>query len=245
MSHASDEQALDTPIMKRQIAWPAVIRSLIHGAMRHFAIVSRTAVLGLAGWVLFGVMTPGAQGLPEWPENGHIRVLEAEQLSKDAAEAKYVELLDKLVAGYQRSGALDVDYRSWKRVSPTPYLSDPHGLRYVNVYVNSAGEEFGHATRDNPLPVGARLAKDSFSVIHGGATSRGPLFLMEKMPAGFWPEAGDWRYTMIMPNGKLFGTTKGTGSAAVEFCATCHEKAAARDFLFDLSDPAVKVAPKP
>ncbi|MFQ5745262.1 MAG: hypothetical protein ACE5HV_17025, partial [Acidobacteriota bacterium] len=50
----------------------------------------------------------------------------------------------------------------------------------------------------------------------------GPLFLMEKMPAGFSPETGDWRYTMIMPNGSVFGATKGRNADKVQFCADCH-----------------------
>jgi hypothetical protein len=45
---------------------------------------------------------------------------------------------------------------------------------------------------------------------------------MEKMNAGFNAESGDWRYTMIMPNGAVFGTTKGAGADKVAFCIGCH-----------------------
>jgi hypothetical protein len=45
---------------------------------------------------------------------------------------------------------------------------------------------------------------------------------MEKMQAGFSPATGDWRYTMIMPNGAVFGATKGKDAAKVQFCADCH-----------------------
>ncbi len=56
----------------------------------------------------------------------------------------------------------------------------------------------------------------------GGQLSAGPLFLMEKMNAGFNADTGNWRYTMIMPNGSVFGTTGGAGSAKMRFCADCH-----------------------
>jgi len=59
-----------------------------------------------------------------------------------------------------------------------------------------------------------------------GQVSAGPLFIMEKMQAGFYGDSDDWRYTMVMPNGKVFGTTQGDGSAKVEFCIGCHISAA-------------------
>ena len=46
--------------------------------------------------------------------------------------------------------------------------------------------------------------------------SRAPLFLMEKMPAGFSYVTGDWRYIMIMPDGSLFGETRGDGAVTLE-----------------------------
>lgn len=73
------------------------------------------------------------------------------------------------------------------------------------------------------MPAGAILAKDSFTVTRGGEVFAGALFLMEKMAAGFDPESHDWRYTMIIPDGSLFGTTNGEGSERVSFCVTCHE----------------------
>jgi hypothetical protein len=56
---------------------------------------------------------------------------------------------------------------------------------------------------------------------------------MEKMSAGFSSETRDWRYTMIMPDGSLLGTTGGDGSERMVFCASCHETAGAgQDYLF-------------
>jgi len=57
--------------------------------------------------------------------------------------------------------------------------------------------------------------------------------VMEKMPQGFNPVSGDWRYTMIMPDGSLFGVTNAEGSDRVEFCVTCHKMAGEQtDHLF-------------
>jgi hypothetical protein len=60
---------------------------------------------------------------------------------------------------------------------------------------------------------------------------------MEKMKAGFSPEGGDWRYTMIMPNGAVFGTTKGENADKVQFCADCHGAVGdTQDYLFFIPD---------
>ena len=83
------------------------------------------------------------------------------------------------------------------------------------------------------MPQGAILAKDSFAVTEIGDVFSGPLFVMEKMQPGFNPASADWRYTMIMPDGSLLGTTNGDGSARVKFCVTCHEVVRAdRDHMF-------------
>ena len=41
----------------------------------------------------------------------------------------------------------------------------------------------------------ATIAKGVFAVDQSGAFMPGPLFIMEKMPAGFNYVSGDWRYT--------------------------------------------------
>jgi len=61
----------------------------------------------------------------------------------------------------------------------------------------------------------------------------GALTLMEKMPAGFNPGVGDWRFTMILPDGAMFGDTGGASAQNVAFCGACHGAAGAgQDFLF-------------
>lgn len=60
----------------------------------------------------------------------------------------------------------------------------------------------------------------------------GPLFVMEKMPEGFSPESGDWKYTQIQPDGTLLGETQGVGDAAVHYCIACHAAVADQQHLY-------------
>ena len=113
-------------------------------------------------------------------------------------------------------------YQGWDLYSTAPYLSATHGERYVHNYANSAASAYAKYEASGTMPEGAKLAKDSFTVGADGAVTLGPLFLMEKLAAGSSPETGDWRYTMVMPNGAIFGRTMGAGSDKVQFCADCH-----------------------
>ena len=141
-----------------------------------------------------------------------------------------------MVAGYVKSGLDNVNYRAWRRLNRAPYISDQHGARFVNVYINDKAVDFFSASDEQQMAVGSVVIKDSISAVESGGIARGPLFIMEKMPAGFAPNFGDWRYTMIMPNGKLFGMTGGTGSRSVEFRGECHLQVAPRDHLFELPE---------
>ena len=178
--------------------------------------------------------------LERWPEGGHIRVLDPRNLAPEEAEKIYDALLDRMVTGYLKPGLDKMDYRAWKRLNTTPYISDQHGSRFVNVYLNDKSSDFFTASADQPMPVGSIVIKDSISAVESGGISRGPLFTMEKMPPGFAPEFGNWRYAMIMPNGKLFGMTGGDGNRAVEFCGECHLQVAERDHLFELPEEFVR-----
>ncbi|MEE8171942.1 MAG: cytochrome P460 family protein [Alphaproteobacteria bacterium] len=174
--------------------------------------------------------------LERWPEGGHIRILDPRSLAPEKAEEIYDALLDRMVAGYAKSGLDKIDYRAWRRLNSAPYISDQHGARFVNVYINNKSDDFFTASDEQPMAVGSVVIKDSISAVESGGVSRGPLFTMEKMSPGFAPDFGDWRYTMIMPNGKLFGMSGGAGSRAVEFCGECHLQVAERDHLFELPE---------
>ena len=71
-------------------------------------------------------------------------------------------------------------------------------------------------------------------LVYDGRAKPGALYLMEKMPDGFNYVSGNWRYMMILPDGSIFGTTKGEGAERVEFCISCHLAVAHQDHLFFL-----------
>ena len=147
----------------------------------------------------------------------------AAEVTDAEAVAVYDCLLQELKAAYAKSdNKIALSYMSWPRYSKQAYLSGTHGNRYVQNYANAKARAYGAYEKAGTMPVGSAIAKDSFAVTVNGKVTIGPLFLMEKMNAGFSPSSGDWRYTMIMPNGSVFGTTWGAGSAKVQFCADCH-----------------------
>jgi hypothetical protein len=168
----------------------------------------------------------------------HFKIENPADLSNDDASAIYTRLAAKLLKGYRLSGERTVEsYQSWRRYNIAPYRSATHGKRFVNNYTNAIGKAYGDFEGAGAMPAGTIVAKDSFAVTTDGGVYSGPLFLMEKMPAGFDPASRDWRYSMIMPDGSIFGVTMGQGAENVAFCVTCHRTAGdANDHLFFLPE---------
>ena len=170
-----------------------------------------------------------AQGKLDQPEQ-HFRVERPANLDKEDALVVYQRILDNMVDGYTLSQDPTARrFRGWRRYNQGPYRSATHGERFVNNYANGIAKDYDRLEEIEALPVGSILAKDSFAVTGQGDVFTGPLFLMEKMPAGFNPPSRDWRYSMILPDGTFFGITNGENSDRVEFCVPCH--AAAGDEL--------------
>ena len=142
----------------------------------------------------------------------------------DAEAVKVYECLSgEMKSAYAKSDhPVAKNFLSYRRYSTQPYISATHGGRYVHNYANSTGRAYGAFENAGELPKGTILAKPSFSVNGKGQASLGPLFIMTKMSEGWNPDSGDWRYTMIMPNGSVVGTTKGKGAGNVKFCIGCH-----------------------
>ncbi len=181
-----------------------------------------------------------SSGLPQIARpTRHFRVDRPADLADADALTIYDRIRADMLAVYRKSGnPLAADFQTWRRYNVTPYLSDTHGERYVSNYANPRARAYGKAENAGTLPEGSILAKDSFEVTDRGDVLTGPLFLMEKMSTGFNPEGRDWRYTMIMPDGGLFGTTNGEGSDRVEFCIDCHQAAGdEEDHLFFVPEP--------
>lgn len=144
-----------------------------------------------------------------------------------------------MTAGYVKAGIREMaGYTGWENVATSPYVAATHGNRFVNNWVNAVGAERYKKYEDiGQMPVGSVIAKDSFTVHANGKMMAGPMFLMEKMENGFAPKTGNWRYTMVMPDGTIFGRTKGNNSEGMAFCAECHEAGAdGQDYLLLLPE---------
>jgi hypothetical protein len=157
----------------------------------------------------------------------HMMLANPANLSGDRADAVYQAIRQNMRAHYLVSGdPVAGAYQNWRRYNKVPYRSSLHGALLVNNYANATAAGYGKYERLGSLPAGSIVVKDSFSVTEGGEVTTGPLFLMEKREKGFNTASNDWLYMMINPNGAVAGITKGENTAAVRFCAECHNKAA-------------------
>ncbi len=165
----------------------------------------------------------------------HFQVMRPADLLPNTAETIYQNIRGEIAAGYAlaRLPATRV-YFAWRRFNKAPYRSATHGARYVNNYANRLGEAYGRFEDAEPMPKGAILVKDSFTATADSAYFAGPMFIMEKMEAGFNPDSGDWRDTMVMPDGSVFGETRGANAGNVAFCIGCHATRARTDHLYFL-----------
>ncbi len=200
------------------------------------ASILGVVVVWLRPWV--AALEPASEEPTALPQiarpTRHLRVERPADLADADALTIYDRILDDMGAAYRKSGDPSASvYKTWRRYNITPYLSATHGNSYVNNYANPRAKAYGKAENAGTFPEGSVLAKDSFEVTDQGDVFTGPLTLMEKMQPGFNPESRDWRYTMIMADGSLFGTTNGDSSERVEYCAECHLAAGPeQDYLF-------------
>ena len=148
---------------------------------------------------------------------------EAPEISGAEATAAYNCMRSEMRVAYAKAGVAKVrGYQKWVNVANAPYPSDTHGGRLVNNYADSHGDYHYKKFEDaGEMPLGSVLAKDSFVLRPDGKMSVGPLFIMEKMAEGWNEDSGDWKYSMILPNGKVAGATKAKGMS-MKFCAECH-----------------------
>ena len=167
----------------------------------------------------------------------HFKVERPADMFPNTAETVYQNIRAEMAAGYALARQPKLrSYLSWRRFNKAPYRSATHGARYVNNYANRAGQAYGGFEEAGILPAGSILVKDSFTATADGGIYPGPMFVMEKMQAGFNSQSGDWRYSMIMPDGSLFGETKGVNADAVQFCIGCHAGRQQYDHLFFLPE---------
>lgn len=155
---------------------------------------------------------------------------------------------EQLLAGYGHSKhVLARIFGDWERDSYAPFMYDDVGERYLVVYGNdrATGDE-ETLWLDRGLPVGATLAAAGFSVNDEGMLIAEPLMIYEKMTQGYIFGRGNWRQTMIAPNGDLMGVTKGPGEDTLTACSDCLARSADRMYLALMNDGIMPAdAPEP
>ena len=169
----------------------------------------------------------------------HFKIEKPANLSRAEALTIYENIGAEMAEGYAVSRrATALNYRKWRRYNSAPYRSATHGNRYVNNHVNAASRRYGKLKRGQAMPPGAVFAKDSFTVTADGGVFGSALFIMEKLAPGTSAATADWRYVMILPDGSLFGDSRGENAAGVAFCHGCHTNAASeQDHLFFVPEP--------
>jgi hypothetical protein len=164
---------------------------------------------------------------------GHFKFENAALLSDEEAASIYERIAMDMAARYKLSHLPEIkNYRRGKSAVRNVYRATAHGNRYHNVFVNSLGKSYLNYLDAGTMPAGTLIFKDSFTVNKQGGVFPGTLAIMEKMPEGFNSRSGNWRFTMVMPDGSILGKLKGEGSAKVEFCVDCHMKSKQYDYLF-------------
>ncbi|MBL6927995.1 MAG: cytochrome P460 family protein [Rhodospirillales bacterium] len=164
----------------------------------------------------------------------HFKVQRPASLSPPETLTIYDNIANEMAKGY----AVSMDpaarhFRKWRRFNSAPYKSATHGNRYINNYVNGIGvSAYGPMESGEKMPAGSIIAKDSFTVTSDTAVFAGAFFVMEKLAENARPETGDWRYTMIMPDGSYLGDSEGDNADKVAFCHECHKSKAKNDYLF-------------
>lgn len=150
----------------------------------------------------------------------------AYEIEPDEANRLYACIEAAMIESY--SIASDVpgvpEYRGWKLVSTSPFVSATHGSMMINHIVNPVAADLYIQWEDmvgKRFPEGSILAKESYRVTSEGEVRVGPLFLMEKAAPGASPKTGDWIYTQIFTDGRVQRTLGPEGDRLM-FCHDCH-----------------------
>ena len=149
------------------------------------------------------------------------------QLSDAQLMKLYQDERNSLIAGYKKgSNKIANDYENWQAASTIPASPGVHSNRYMMTYVNDIGyETYTQYSSQNPdMPIGTKIAKESFTVKGKGKFSPSPLFTMEKIGADNAPETDGWFYARVNRNGRKMITSQ-------KFCHACHDAFKSQDAL--------------
>lgn len=149
-------------------------------------------------------------------------------LDEAAITEIYSCLKDKMAEGYAKEGnEVAAAYRDWTVSGTRPAVQGAHGSRLLLTFANDvAAEQYLKFAEDGVvMPAGSVLAKESITISTKKKTAApGPLFIMTKGEAGAAPDAGDWIYSALMPNGKPMKIKQ-------SFCHDCHVSWEAQDMM--------------
>lgn len=151
-----------------------------------------------------------------------------------AAEKAADQAAEKAAADpNEQFGPLGVgaDWQSYTKVNTTPVMSQDHGKRFVDTYVNEVGQAaYQDPDEEAEIPVGTIIVKTSWENEGGKpSTTAGPTFVMEKKEPGYDPDKGDWYYAIHWENPpekmrQRFGSIYWQSpSKKVDYCVSCHE----------------------
>lgn len=151
----------------------------------------------------------------------------------EALADAYRCIAPSLMAGYGQSRhVIARTFSAWETASDIPFVSEDVGQHYVMVFANDRALEHEKTLwLDRGMPIGATLVAVGFSVDSDGVLRAEPLLIYEKMNIGFDTGRGNWRKTLIAPNGTLIGVTNGAGAENVRVCDDCSAGTADRLYL--------------
>lgn len=159
---------------------------------------------------------------------------DAVHLTEEEAEAAYDCVADEIVTAMAASPhAVARLFPTWRRIDGPPFHESYLGGRYSVVYANDQVDTDTNegAFVDRGIAVGGILATPSFVVGDAGIVSPGPMVLAEKMPRGFTPAFGNYRYTIIDAAGQVRAATNGANRELIALCERCTDQGADRLFV--------------
>jgi len=140
--------------------------------------------------------------------------------ARDAGDAAPIDGALALPAGYRTT---------FTKLNKTRFVSQGHasGRWEVDVWANELAQK-ALASRAREVPPGAIVVQEHYERRGGGEPraegagepeTAGPIMVMEKKPAGYASEHGDWRWAVVGSQGQL------VRDGVIESCAGCHDNA--------------------
>jgi hypothetical protein len=198
------------------------------------SVISLSATTAMADEVAGENIPPPCSVAPTKAEDGS----RAAAPGKEQLEAAYDCFEERLLAGYAQSKHIIAKtFGNWERASDYPFIYDQVGDQYLVVYGNdrAVGEE-KTVWMDRNMPIGATVVAAGFKIDDQGVLTPAPAMIYEKMINGYTIARGNWRQTMIAPDGDIIGVTNGPGADNLTVCQDCAAGSADRLYLAMLND---------